>query len=285
MTESGFQIGYLYRYLTQLRFSDVYVNFKESVEINISNGSYNVESGYYINVFAGSKDFIFQKTVRGAFPPANMKFDYPNQLLNATLADFAVWVQKIKLDTPVIATTASAFYKNAEFMQDLYTVFETNESVNQSWFITAENGECTITKTVSTGRKDKVIAYASFVRADWPETGARLLSRATTRTEKEYAFDPPIGRDTSADIRTEYGVSNNLFANEIILAKCGNNGSVWIPLVRCSNNTFVGSGSDVSGNIFYVTIAQYKVYRCFSVAADGTRTEQTITSLSNTALN
>lgn len=265
--ESAFQVGYLYRYLTQCRYADTFVNYKTPVDIVLASGSADVKAGYHINAFAGSKDWEINTTVRGMFPPAVIKTENPNQLYYATLADFANWSKYIKTQNFAYFTSASNFYGTAEFMKDIKAVLgiPADGYINGN-IVNYYNGEIEVMRVSSVDRITGCKVYNTFVRNDFPNTGCRLITRNASRTE--HSVTGNWARDVSDGAElTNKGVSATFFNNDVIICHIEDN---YVPLIRCSKNSYVGTATEPTNNnpwVYHVNIAHRKVYACYKVKA------------------
>lgn len=263
------QCGYLYRFVDQLMNANCYLNFKIEVSFEIDAGG-SKAAGYIITP-DGANEVSLVRTFRGVFPPAVLSFDNPNQAAFAGLATYSDWAGYIK-DKQFEVNAASGFLQYCAITEELQTVF--GMSTLSGFFRCAfENGALTIDRPNSTGRFTKAIIYSTFVAADWPNTGGRLIDLPTTRTPIEYTFANPIGRDLNTTLES-LGMSANFYANDILIVVTTNN--VEIPMLRVNHNSFMGQISSTGENpTWYVcNITNGRVFNCMSFAMDGSGATQ-----------
>lgn len=259
---SSFQIGWLYRYLTQSNNKPLYVNHLKDVNIEAIDGTCVTCDGYYIDCSYGCSDWEITPTVRGVFPLAQYKYENSLALKSLTLSDFAEMSRDISHKVSrAYFTLSSAYYTDAEFAKDIRALFKINSNFNG--YINLGIGVIEIMRYDNGGRKNRAIVYEGFDRDDYPVTPARLISDDITKTQGNYSFSTPLD-SSSGDLRNNpNNIPAELFYTDYFLVQLNDN--AWVPMHRIYNGTYRGfaPGSSGSDNIYGVSITNYTIASCW----------------------
>ena len=286
MDQATFQTEYFYRYATQCRYSDVYCNFKQPVNVALDRGNYTI-NGYYINPTEGSIDFDIVPTVRGTLPPAVLYYgnidssipnrDNPNILHEVGLNVIAEWTRYINSINFAYYTSGSEFVNSSEMMKDIRTIFNASDSDYVNGNVFFSNSKITVEKADSYARYPACDVYKTFDRTNFPNTGCRMIQKSVSRTENIYTGN----WGQSETPLTDLGVPAHLFNNDIILAKTDDH---YVPLVRCTGSSFVGSALSPNGKTAYsIVISSRHVSHTLKwpISNPDNQTESPITELRN----